>query len=345
VSADSDDSTGSGSAAAGNVLPAMITSLLNAAAPAPAPVAPAAGQADSSAVDAISATATLNSSATRLNLAAASVAVARRASGRGRRRGGRRPGQRARRRAAKRVRPDQQRHPGRRGRTPVRKRAPAPASSDSAAPAVDADAAAAARHRRAAARSLVNGARVVTRAADTSAAPAANAPPRRPPAAAPPLPATSAASRWPRPASAPATPAPAAAAPAAAGNSSTVVLNGTPEQWQQPLREALGDRLQVQLQRNNDQAVIRLEPPNMGSIEISIRHSAGALQVNLSANNSEVLRQLNTIGDSVRQDLSNRQFSDVAVTVSSSRAQAQADQGGRNASSAARMMAARRAAR
>jgi flagellar hook-length control protein FliK len=86
----------------------------------------------------------------------------------------------------------------------------------------------------------------------------------------------------------------------------------------------------VQLQRNNEQAVIRLEPPNMGSIEISIRHSAGALQVNLSANNSEVLRQLNTIGDSVRQDLSNRQFSDVAVTVSSSRAQAQADQGGRN---------------
>jgi hypothetical protein len=40
AAADSDDSTGSGSAAAGNVLPAMITSLLNAAAPAPAPVAP-----------------------------------------------------------------------------------------------------------------------------------------------------------------------------------------------------------------------------------------------------------------------------------------------------------------
>jgi flagellar hook-length control protein FliK len=69
----------------------------------------------------------------------------------------------------------------------------------------------------------------------------------------------------------------------------------------------------------------------MGSIEISIRHSAGALQVSLSASNSEVLRQLNTIGDSVRQDLSNRQFTDVAVTVSSSRAQAdQGGQGGRN---------------
>jgi flagellar hook-length control protein FliK len=120
--------------------------------------------------------------------------------------------------------------------------------------------------------------------------------------------------------------------PAAAPAAATVKLAGSPEQWQQPLREALGDRLQLQLQRNNDHAVIRLEPPNMGSIEISIRHSAGALTVNLSANNSEVVRQLNTIGDSVRQDLSTRQFSDVAVTVSSSRAQSQAqsDGGGRN---------------
>ncbi|MYN19359.1 flagellar hook-length control protein FliK, partial [Rugamonas sp. FT107W] len=121
--------------------------------------------------------------------------------------------------------------------------------------------------------------------------------------------------------------APQTAAPAPAA---VVKLAGAPDQWQQPLREALGDRLQVQLQRNNDHAVIRLEPPNMGSIEISIRHSAGSLQVNLSANHSEVLRQLNTIGDSVRQDLSTRQYADVSVTVSSSRAQAQADSGGRN---------------
>ena len=124
------------------------------------------------------------------------------------------------------------------------------------------------------------------------------------------------------------------AAPATPASAATVKLAGTPEQWQQPLRQALGDRLQVNLQRNNDHAVIRLEPPNMGSIEISIRHSAGSLQVNLSANNSEVLRQLNTIGDSVRQDLSTRQFSDVAVTVSASRGQGQAqsqpDGGGRN---------------
>jgi flagellar hook-length control protein FliK len=109
-----------------------------------------------------------------------------------------------------------------------------------------------------------------------------------------------------------------AAQPAPAAGSDAVRLAGTPEQWQQPLRDALGDRLQLSLQRNNDHAMIRLEPPNMGTVEISIRHSAGALQVNLSASNSEVLRQLNNIGDSVRQDLSQRSLGDVAVTVSAS---------------------------
>lgn len=117
-------------------------------------------------------------------------------------------------------------------------------------------------------------------------------------------------------------PAVVTAAPTPAGFAAPVKLAGAPEQWQQPLREALGDRLQVNLQRNNNQAVIRLDPPNMGSIEISIRQSAGALQVNLSASNSEVVRQLNAIGDSVRQDLATRQFSDVAVTVSTARTSA-----------------------
>ncbi|MCE3261695.1 MAG: flagellar hook-length control protein FliK [Pseudoduganella sp.] len=105
-------------------------------------------------------------------------------------------------------------------------------------------------------------------------------------------------------------------------------LSGSAEQWQQPLRAALGDRLQLQLARNDERAVIRLEPPNMGSVEISVRHSGGALHVNIAASHSEVLRQLNTIGDAVRQDLSQRQFGEVAVTVSSSNARGSLADGG-----------------
>ncbi|NHZ38401.1 flagellar hook-length control protein FliK, partial [Massilia rubra] len=95
-----------------------------------------------------------------------------------------------------------------------------------------------------------------------------------------------------------------------------VKLPANPADWQQPLREALGDRLQLQLGRNLDQAVIRLDPPQLGRIEIAIRHAAGgALEVNISATNSEVRRQLNNVSDAMRSDLASRQFSDVAVTI------------------------------
>ncbi len=124
----------------------------------------------------------------------------------------------------------------------------------------------------------------------------------------------------------------ASAAPLAADATAApdvVKLAGSPDGWQQPLRADLGDRLQLQLQRNSEHAVIRLDPPNLGSIEISIRHSAGSLQVNLSASNGEVLRQLNAVGDNMRQDLSTRQFNDVAVTVSASNSRGLADGSGR----------------
>lgn len=123
----------------------------------------------------------------------------------------------------------------------------------------------------------------------------------------------------------------AAGATDAMAPADTVKLAGKPDEWQQPLRAALGDRLQVSLQKGSDQAVIRLEPPNLGTIEISIRQSAGALHVSMSATHGEVVRQLNAVGDSMRQDLSQRQGGDVAVTVTQtpSRSLADGQAGGR----------------
>jgi flagellar hook-length control protein FliK len=134
-------------------------------------------------------------------------------------------------------------------------------------------------------------------------------------------------SRTSAPASAPtAQPAPlaqafAAAMPAAqAQGAPLVALRGTdPAQWRDTLRDALGDRLQVQVADHSERAVIRLDPPALGRIEIVIRHEAGNLQVHLSASNGDVLRQLHTIGDSLRQDLVHRQYGEVAVTVSDAR--------------------------
>jgi flagellar hook-length control protein FliK len=104
---------------------------------------------------------------------------------------------------------------------------------------------------------------------------------------------------------------PAASAPAP----DTVKLAGPPTAWRQSLQEALGDRMNVQVGKGIEQAVIRLEPPQLGRIDIAIRHSAGTLEVNISATNGEVLRQLQTVSDNLRSDLSQRQFTEVAVTV------------------------------
>jgi flagellar hook-length control protein FliK len=127
----------------------------------------------------------------------------------------------------------------------------------------------------------------------------------------------------------------AAAAPAAAAGAA-VALEGPPAAWRQTLHNALGERLQMQAGSGMEQAVIRLEPPNLGRIDIAIRHSAGALEVSLSATNTEVVRQLHAVTDNLRSDLASRQYSEVSVTVAQAAPRAQpgasnpfADQQGR----------------
>jgi flagellar hook-length control protein FliK len=116
-----------------------------------------------------------------------------------------------------------------------------------------------------------------------------------------------------------AVPGVALAAPAPAtqrdNGADTVALPGPPSAWRQSLREALGERLQLQAGRGLEQAVIRLDPPQLGRVEIAIRHSAGSLEVTLSATHGEVLRQLHAVSDNLRNDLAQRQYAEVAVTV------------------------------
>ncbi|POZ63473.1 hypothetical protein C2I19_03235 [Chromobacterium alticapitis] len=64
-----------------------------------------------------------------------------------------------------------------------------------------------------------------------------------------------------------------------------------------------------------DRATLRLDPPSLGTLEIAIRHQAGALTVELTASHGEVVRQLQNMGDALRQDLGGRQYTQVAVEV------------------------------
>lgn len=98
---------------------------------------------------------------------------------------------------------------------------------------------------------------------------------------------------------------------------SVVKLAAEPAQSRSPLLDVLGERIRLQVERHSEQATIRLDPPTMGRIEIMVRHEAGVLQVQLNASNAEVVRQLQAISDHLRQDLVQRQYTDVSVSVSS----------------------------
>lgn len=93
---------------------------------------------------------------------------------------------------------------------------------------------------------------------------------------------------------------------------------------QQKLVDALGERLSVQTHQGMRQAVIRLDPHLNGSVRIELRQDASGIAVHLSATNADVVRQLQVIGESLRQDLGARNSGDVTVQVSASR-QGQAD--------------------
>lgn len=96
--------------------------------------------------------------------------------------------------------------------------------------------------------------------------------------------------------------------------------HGDAQQWQSPLMQALGDRIQLQLATKSDTATIRLEPPQMGRVDIAIRQdAAGSLQVNLSATHGEVVHQLQQISEGMRWNLAQqRQGGEVVVQVNAS---------------------------
>ena len=134
-----------------------------------------------------------------------------------------------------------------------------------------------------------------------------------------------------------ATPAPRIAAaaelllPATAGTSTTAAHAGVatatgatrPEAGQSTpeagLLGLLGHRIALQSLQGVQQAVVRLEPYMAGTVQVEIRHEAGALRILLTATNDDVVRQLQTVGEGLRQELGARQFTEVSVQVGQQR--------------------------
>jgi flagellar hook-length control protein FliK len=92
----------------------------------------------------------------------------------------------------------------------------------------------------------------------------------------------------------------------------------TPEaKWGEQLLHTLRDQVQVQIQQRIQNATIRLDPPELGSLEIFLSHEAGRLTVHINASQADVARLLQHTSDRLRQELAGGQFTQVNVQTNS----------------------------
>ena len=103
--------------------------------------------------------------------------------------------------------------------------------------------------------------------------------------------------------------------------SPTVKLDPEPSRWAQQLQSALGERLQVQVKDQIQHATIRLDPPEMGKIDIAVQIENGRVQVTINASQGEVYRALQQVSNDLRQSLTEQNFVQVNVQVSSQNGQ------------------------
>lgn len=94
-------------------------------------------------------------------------------------------------------------------------------------------------------------------------------------------------------------------------------MDAEPSRWSEQLQSALGERLQVQVKQQIQHATIRLDPPDMGKIDIAMQIESGRVQVHISASHAEVYRALQQTSNELRQSLTEQNFVQVNVQVSS----------------------------
>jgi len=121
-----------------------------------------------------------------------------------------------------------------------------------------------------------------------------------------------------------------AAAPADAGTASaasgqtvqapglerTLKLQAPEVKWGEQMLHALRETVEQQLQQRVQHTSIRLDPPELGSLEIFLSHESGRLSVHISAAQGDVARLLQQTSERLRQELVGQNFLQVSVQVS-----------------------------
>lgn len=93
-------------------------------------------------------------------------------------------------------------------------------------------------------------------------------------------------------------------------------LHAPQTQWGEQMLASLREHVELQINQRIQNATIRLDPPELGSLEIFLSHESGRLNVQLSAANADVARLLQQTSERLRQELVGQNFVQVNVQVS-----------------------------
>lgn len=94
-----------------------------------------------------------------------------------------------------------------------------------------------------------------------------------------------------------------------------VKLEGSDSQRGEQMLHALRNNVQLQLQNKQQIATIRLDPPELGSLEIQVSQESGRISVQINAAQADTLRLLQLTSDRLRHELLTQQFDQVNVQV------------------------------
>lgn len=92
-------------------------------------------------------------------------------------------------------------------------------------------------------------------------------------------------------------------------------LQAPEAKWGEQMLHALRENVDLQIQQKIQSATIRLDPPELGSMEILLSHESGRLNVHLSAANADVARLLQQTSERLRHELVGQHFVQVNVQV------------------------------
>lgn len=89
--------------------------------------------------------------------------------------------------------------------------------------------------------------------------------------------------------------------------------------WGEQMLQVLQDRVTLQAQQNLQEAKIRLDPPDLGKLDLTVRVEGDRLSVQIHANSAATREALMQVSDRLRAELQNQNFVHVDVNVGSER--------------------------